>query len=254
MIEAEKLLNDLQFYGMKESFAYRLSEAIQDNHSHQQFFTFILEDEKLYRKNKKSELLKKRAKFKERATLEDFDLKKSRNISKSLLQQIKNLHFLNSFENLFLIGKTGAGKSFLAQAIGHECCLNGYESLFIPVNKLFREVEMAEAQGTYLNYMNRLAKVKLLILDDFGLKKYSHKEATIFYELLDDLYRKASVIITSQVMPKGWGSLFEDKVIGEAILDRLTSNSKTIEIMAGENESSYRNEFAKIKKIDEKKN
>lgn len=254
MIEAEKLLNDLQFHGMKESLTYRLSEAIQGNHSHQQFFTFILEDEKLYRKNRRSEMLRKRAKFKDRASLEDFDLKKSRNITKSLLQQLKSLHFINNFENLFFIGKTGAGKSFLAQAIGNECCLNGYESLFIPVNRLFREVEMAEAQGTYLTYMNRLAKVKLLILDDFGLRKYSHKEATVFYELLDDLYRKSSVIVTSQVMPKGWGSLFEDKVIGEAILDRLTSNSKTIEVLAGENETSYRGEFAKTKKVDEKKN
>lgn len=113
---------------------------------------------------------------------------------------------------------------------------------------------MVEEQGTYLSYMNRLSKLKLLILDDFGLRKYSHKEATIFYELLDDLYRKGSVIITSQVMPKGWGSLFEDKVIGEAILDRLISNSKTIEILAGENETSYRGEFAKTKKVDEKKN
>lgn len=252
MIEAEKLLTDLQFFGMKEALSYRLSEAIQANHSHQQFFTFILEDEKIYRKNRRSEMLRKRAKFKDRVLLEDFDLKKNRNVSKSLIQQLKSLYFLNDFENLFFIGKTGAGKSFLAQAIGQECCMHGHETLFIPVNRLFREIEISEAQGTYLSYMNRLGKVKLLILDDFGLRKYSHKEATVFYELLDDIYRRGSVVVTSQVMPKGWATLFDDKVIGEAILDRLTSNSKTIEVMA--DEDSYRGEFAKNKKMDAKKN
>lgn len=116
MIEAEKLLNDLQFYGMKEALSYRLSDAIQNNHSHQQFFTFILEDEKLYRKNKKSEMLRKRAKFKDRASLEDFDLKKSRNVSKTLLQQLKGLHFLNNFENIFFYRENGCWKKFFGSS------------------------------------------------------------------------------------------------------------------------------------------
>ena len=89
------------------------------------------------------------------------------------------LFFLEGYQNLFFIGGTGAGKSFLAQAIGNESCASGFETLFISVNHLFREVEMAEAQGNYLTYLSRLSKVRLLILDDFGLRNYSHKEAII---------------------------------------------------------------------------
>ena len=125
LIETETLLNDLQFYGMKQSFSYRLTEVIQSNLSHQQFFTFLLEDEKLYRKNRRCEMLRKRAKFRERAYLEEFKIDPKRGITKSLIEQFKTLFFLEGYQNLFFIGGTGAGKSFLAQAIGHESCASG---------------------------------------------------------------------------------------------------------------------------------
>jgi DNA replication protein DnaC len=230
MIETEQLLNDLQFYGIKNAFQYRLSEAVQSNLTHQQFVTFLLEDEKLYRKNRKTETLRKRAKFKDIVHLEEFKVVATRGITRSLIQQFKTLFFVDGFQNLFFIGGTGAGKSFLAQAIGHECCAAGYDTLFIPINRLFREIEMAEAQGNYLSYLSRLSKYRLIILDDFGIRSYSHKEATIFYEILEDRYRKGSVIITSQVRPQGWGALFADKVIAEAISDRLMASSQTIDV------------------------
>ena len=175
-------------------------------------------------------MLRKRAKFREIAHLEEFKIIATRGITRSLIQQFKTLFFVDGFQNLFFIGGTGAGKSFLAQAIGYECCSAGYETLFIPVNRLFREIEIAEAQGNYLSYLARLNKYRIIIFDDFGIRNYSHKEATIFYEILEDRYRKGSVIITSQVRPQGWGALFGDKVIAEAISDRLMASSQTIDV------------------------
>jgi DNA replication protein DnaC len=90
---------------------------------------------------------------------------------------------------------------------------------------------LAEAQGSYLIYMNRLKnKVKLLIIDDLGLRNYTHKEANILYEILEDRYRKGSVIITSQVKTLGWKLLFEDEVIAEAIIDRLTACAHIVDV------------------------
>ncbi len=163
-------------------------------------------------------MLRKRAKFRGRAFLEEFNVDPKRGITKSLIQQFKTLFFVEGYQNLFFIGGTGAGKSFLAQAIGHEGCLSSHETLFMSVNRLFKEIDMAEAQKNYLSYLARLSKVRLLILDDFGLRIYSH-------EILEDRYRKGSVIITSQVKPQGWSALFDDKVIAEAILDRLVASS-----------------------------
>jgi DNA replication protein DnaC len=250
MSEAEQLLTDLQFFGMKQSLQYRLGEVTQSNLSHQQFFTFLLEDEKLYRKNRRTETLRKRAKFREVAHLEDFKILPTRGITKALLQQFKTLYFAAGYQNLFFIGGTGAGKSFLAQALGYECCAAGYETLFIPVNRLFKEIEIAEAQGNYLSYLSRLSKIRLLILDDFGLRNYSHKEATIFYEILEDRYRKGSVIITSQVKPQGWATLFEDKVIAEAVLDRLMASSHTVDVKG----PSFRPEQNGKKKLELEEN
>lgn len=231
MNETMELLNDLKFYGMKNALDYRMGEAVQSNLSHQEFFTFLLEDEHLYRKNRRSEMLRKRAKFREKAYLEDFKILKDRGISKSMIQQFKSLYFVDHSENLLFIGGTGAGKSFLAQAIGHAAVGAGVETYFISANRLFKEIEMAEAQGNYLTYMNRLStRVRLLIIDDLGLRKYTHKEANIFYEILEDRYRKGPVIITSQVKAQGWKSLFEDEVIAEAILDRLTACAHIVDV------------------------
>jgi DNA replication protein DnaC len=99
------------------------------------------------------------------------------------------------------------------------------------------------------SYLSKLSKISLLILDDFGLRKYSHKEATIFYEILEDRCRKGSVIITSQVKPQAWASLFEDKVIAEAIPDRLVASSQTIDVKG----ESFRGSQNK-KKIDHEEN
>ena len=229
--ELDVLLSELKFFGMKQSLTHRLGEAETSSLTHNEFLSLILEDEKLYRRNRRCERLRKRAKFGGRAYLEDFDLSDKRSISKTVIKQFKSLYFINANENIVFVGGTGVGKSFLAQAIGHEACAMGIEVFFISVNRLLKEIEMADAQGIYLSYLNRLKnRVKVLILDDFGLRNYSHKEANIFYEILEDRYQKSPVIVTSQVDPRGWPGLIEDKVIAEAILDRLTACAHIIEI------------------------
>jgi DNA replication protein DnaC len=229
--EISEVLNHLKFFGMSNSVEYRVTEAIESNLSHQDFLLFLLEDERLYRRNRKCETLRKRAKFNSKCYLEDFNVDPKRGITKSKVQQFKSLSFIDNSENLLLIGGTGAGKSFLAHAIGHAACAANVETFFISANRLFKEIELAEAQGSYLIYMNRLKnKVKLLIIDDLGLRNYTHKEANILYEILEDRYRKGSVIITSQVKTLGWKLLFEDEVIAEAIIDRLTACAHIVDV------------------------
>lgn len=244
MNETMELLNQLKFFGIKESFEYRLSEAMENNLSYQDFLMVLLDDEHLYRRNKRSDMLRRRAKFKDRITLEEFKPSVKRGVTKSMIQQLKTLSFVNNSENLIFVGGTGAGKTFLAQAVGHAACAGGIESYFTTANRLFREIEIAEASGGYLRLLNKLRRVKILIIDDFGLRNYTHQEAIALLDILEERYQKAPVIITTQVKPQGWKTLFEDKVITEAILDRITSCAHIIEVKG----ESYRSNH-KVKKI-----
>lgn len=229
MKEVLEQLNRLKMTGLKESLDFRLKEALSGNLSYQDFLLLVLEDEVLYRSNKKSEMLKKRAKFKDQATLENFDADPKRGVTRSMVKQLQTLQFMNSFENLVLFGSTGAGKSYLAQAVGHAACHNGREALFIPMNYLFSQIKTAEKAGGYLPFLKRLGQVPLLILDDFGLRSYTHQEATQLYQIFEDRYQRGSTIITTQTRPQGWKDLFEDPVIAESIIDRILPCSHQIE-------------------------
>lgn len=219
----EELLQELRLNGINESLSIRLQEVTDNNLSHQDFLKLILEDEFLYRKNKKSIRLKKRARFNDQSLLEDFESGIERGVTKTLLQRLSSLSFVEKKENLIFTGGTGAGKSYLAQALGHRACLEGIEVFYVSVNKLFKEIELNEVAGKYLSFLQKIKKASVLILDDFGLRNYSHDEASKLYDILEDRYHKASTIVTSQVRPKGWKTLFEDQVIAEAIIDRISS-------------------------------
>lgn len=246
MNELINLFNKLKLFGIKESFEYRLSEAMKSNSTYQDLLVLLLEDESLYRDNQRSSRLRKRAKFRDRVSLDEFDASLARGVNKSMIKQMMNLQFMNDGENIIFYGATGVGKSFLAQAIGHTACQAGRETLFIAVNILFHQIVAAEKSGTYLNYLNRISKCELLILDDFGLRNYTHPEATTLYQILEDRYHKNSTIVTSQVRPDGWKSLFEDQVIAEAINDRIVSCAHTIEFK----NHNYRTNHSPKKKME----
>lgn len=233
-------INKLRLSGIKESIDYRLQEAIKDNMSYQDMMTLLFDDEIIYRENLRCGMLRKRAKFKDKVLLDQFEVNGDRGISKSMIKKMQTLKFMEAFENIIFVGGTGAGKSFLAQAIGHSACLSGKETLFAPVNLLLTEIDCAEKSGSLLKFLQKIAKVELLILDDFALRAYSHHEATLLYQILEDRYQKGSTIVTSQVKAEGWMTLFEDAVIAEAILDRLVKCAHTIQLKNGNYRENHR--------------
>lgn len=200
----------------------------------------LLEDEKMKRKETVAKRLETRAKFRNTSNLEEWDASYDRGISKAKLKELGLLNFYHKNENLLLIGKTGVGKTHLAIALGKKLCQDGIETAFYSTNVFFEEAFAEKAAGRYLSWLKRCKKHKVLMLDDFGLRNYSHDEAGILLELLEERYRKSLMIVTSQVSPSGWATLFEDPVIAEAIVDRLQNPSAVVE-MKGE---SYRKKLA----------
>jgi DNA replication protein DnaC len=135
-------------------------------------------------------------------------------------------------------------------AIGRRLCAENISTLFIPVNFLFEEVQAAKASGKYLQYIKRLSQVRALILDDFGLRNYTHDEANVLVDLLEDRHRKGSVVVTSQADPKGWPKLFEDPLIAEAIVSRLEHPSQKLILKGGNYREKLQSQLPAGKKIE----
>ena len=149
-----------------------------------------------------------------------------------------------------LLGKTGAGKTHLAIAIGRRLCTENISTLFFPVNFLFEEVMAAKAAGKYLLFVKKLSQSQVIILDDFGLRNYTHDEANVLVDILEDRHRKGSVVVTSQVDTNGWLKLFEDPVIAEAIVSRLEHPSQKLIIGGGNYREKLQNQLPSGKKLE----
>jgi DNA replication protein DnaC len=246
MTDQVKLLaHQMRLYGIHQAAERRAAEAVSNGLHPLEFLRLLLEDEHLARKDRTGKALSTKARFRFRADLEDWDSSFDRGLPKPKLTELAALSFLHNQETLILVGKTGSGKTHLAIALGKRICQEGHSTLFLSVSHLFEEIAAAKAAGRYLAYLKHLGKAKTLLLDDFGLRAYSHEEATALMDILEERYRKGAVIITSQVEPKGWLKLFEDPVIAEAIVDRLIHPAQKI-LLKGE--KSYRERLGPVKK------
>lgn len=219
--QIKKLVHDLRLYGIHENFIKRCEEAASHALSYAEFLRLVLEDESKARKEASAKRVMSKAKFRFAADLEDWDQSLERGVSKQKLRELGSLSFSNNDENLIIVGGTGAGKTHLAVALGRRLCTDNISTMFFPVNFLFEEIQAAKMAGKYLSFIKKINQTKVIILDDFGLRTYSHEEATVLVDLLEDRHRKGSVIITSQAHPKGWVKLFEDSLIAEAIVNRM---------------------------------
>lgn len=249
--QMKNLSHQLRLFGVHAGFERRASQASSEGLSHLEFLRLILEDEILNRKERVAKGLLTKAKFRSTASLEEWDQSFDRGLTKSKLRDLAGLSFLQSGENLLILGRTGEGKTHLAVALGRRLCSDNVTTLFIPVNFLFEEVMAAKTAGKYLNYIKKLTQVKVLILDDFGLRNYTHEEASVLVDLLEDRHRKGPVVVTSQVDPKGWQKLFEDPVIAEAIVNRLEHPSQRLNLKGGSYREKLKIGLPSGKKLEE---
>jgi len=194
------------------------------------------------RYNKRMERLVTKAKFRYQATMEQIDYVTKRNLDKVLMLRLSSCEWINRKQNVIISGSTGLGKSFLASALGHQACQQGFKVYYRNCSKLFDELKIAKADGSYIKEMNRIEKLDLLILDDFGLKPLDNNQRLILLELLEDRHGKRSTIITSQLPVKSWYDVIGEPTIADAILDRLVHSSHRIELDGSSLREKYKND------------
>jgi hypothetical protein len=234
MIESVKTLAaKMRLHGILHSVERRTEEALASSLHPADFLRLVLEDEVLARKNANAKSLTKRARFRSQCDLENWDHSRPRGLTKTKMKDLAAGNFLQRKESLIICGSTGVGKTHLAIAIGRMLCQNEITVAFWSVNVLFEQIQAERAAGKYLAAIKRIIKPDILILDDFGLRNYNHDEAVSLLEILEERYTKSVVIVTSQVEPEGWRSLFQDSVISDSIVDRITGPSDKI-ILSGE--------------------
>ena len=156
--------------------------------------------------------------------------------AESSIQEVARGNYIDDGKNILILGPTGVGKTHIATAIGHTACRNGRSVLFLRMNTLIERTALSRAQGTWLNYLRKLAAPEVLILDDFGIKPLSPQQFQDLYDVIDERGEEKSIIITSQVPVENWSEVVTDPVVCEAITDRVVHRSQVIQ-MKGE---SYR--------------
>ena len=234
--ELTPLLKQLRLSGMTDSLAMRNREAIEHQLSYPDFLALLIQDEVARRDQKKYATRLRRAGFRGHKTLESFDLKANPNLHRAYISELADCRFIEEKVAVLIAGPCGTGKSHLAQAIGHCAVQKGIDVLFFTQAKLLANLHAARATNTYEKRFQTLAKVDLLIIDDFGLKPLKSPQDEDLHDLIDERYEQKSTIITSNLDFSEWGQAFPSKLLGAATLDRLRHNAYRL-ILEGE---SYR--------------
>jgi DNA replication protein DnaC len=242
----KNLSHELRLFGINQNIERLANIAVKDGLHPLEYLRLVLDEERRHRLERTAKALKTRAKFRSDAELEDWDHEFSRGITKAQFKECASLRFYENRENLLIMGSTGTGKTHLGIALGKKLCAENIRVQFYSVNFLFEEAISEKLAGKYLQFIKRIRTAAVLVLDDFGLREYTHDEAQILIDILEERYLKGSIIVTSQVDIHGWGKLFADPVISEAIIDRLTQPSQKV-ILKGK---SYREKARAKKEVD----
>lgn len=185
----------------------------------------MVEKEWLSRKNSRIKRLLHNASLGINACIEDIDYSENRKIDKKTIQTLSTCSFIEQKLNIIISGKTGTGKSFLASAFGNNACRHGYNVKYYRIPELLLEIQEAKNDNKYSRFMRQLQNIKLLILDDVGLKSYTLEESRDLLEIAESRYNKASTIFASQLAHEHWYDLFSDPTIADAVLDRIVHNA-----------------------------
>ena len=221
-------LRQLRLFGMLDTFDGMLKGATLKNFTHEELMAHLVQAEWDDRDNRRIKRLLKAARFRYNASLAQIDYTHPRELDKGLMLRLSTCEFINKAQNIILIGPTGVGKSFIASAIGHQACLQGFKTFYANTYKLFGNLKKAKADGSYQNLVKRIEKQQLLLLDDFGLKPMDATARMALMEIIEDRHQKQSTIITTQMPIKHWHEVIGQSTIADAILDRLVHNAHII--------------------------
>ena len=223
-------LSQLRLYGFKSSWNALMETRRSSELSLNEGLEILLQAELQDRENRRFERLRKSAKFRYQASLEELKYDSSRGLDKGLIASLATGSYINNGESVLITGATGCGKSFIASALGHHACAQGYKVAYFNVQKLMQQTKMARLEGTIYQIINKISKTNLLVLDDFGLTHLEKQHQMDLMEIIEDRHARTATIIVSQLPVGSWFDIIGEATIADAILDRLVHTSHRIEL------------------------
>ncbi len=183
-------LQDLRLSGMAKRYDAILQQPVHQQPEPHALIALLTEAEASYRVHQRTELYLRLAKLRYQATTEQINCTPGRGIAKEMLVTLSDGTFIEKSENLLICGATGSGKSYLACAMGRNACLLGHRTLYYSMNRFIEALAAARLDGTYIRWLNQIAKTPLLIIDDFGLQPLTHDMRLTLLQILEDRFAK----------------------------------------------------------------
>jgi DNA replication protein DnaC len=223
-------LTSLRLHGMARAWK-NLQETRQLHEtSLEEGVQLMLQNEDQERINRRFERLRRNARFRYQASLEELNPNSSRGLEKDLVNQLATGEYINQGQAVLITGATGCGKSFLASALGHHACAQGYKVSYYNLQKLLIKTKMARVDGSIYKVLEKISKTDLLIIDDFGLTHLEYQQQMDLMEIIEDRHAQKSTIIASQLPVASWYDVIGEETIADAILDRLVHSSFRVEL------------------------
>lgn len=223
-------MSEMRLTGMKDAWNLMLDSRQSGSLTNDEMLAMLIESEYTYRQNRRLERLLKAARFRYNAAVEEIDFRRERNLDKTEMLRLAGCDFIRKKENIIITGATGAGKSYLASALGHQACSSGFKVLYYNIAKLFTKLKMLKADATDIKEKEKIEKHDLLILDDFGLQRLDTENRLNLMEIIEDRHGRKSTIITSQLPVNQWHEVIAEPTIADAILDRIVHTAHRMEL------------------------
>jgi DNA replication protein DnaC len=223
-------LRAMRLRGMAEAYQQQMENPDAAVLTFDERLALLVDQQTTWRENKAMARRLKTSKLDTEPCAEDVNYRHARQLDGAQFRSLLNSQWVAQHHSVLLTGPTGIGKSWLAQALAHKACRDGYRVLYRPAGKLFRELVQAQADGSLNRLLPVLTKIDVLVVDDFAMNTLQEQERRLFLEICDDRYRRRSTVLTSQLPVDKWHKQIGDPTIADSILDRLIHNAYRFEL------------------------
>jgi DNA replication protein DnaC len=228
-------LNRLKLHGMALALSEQMTNSAAQQLAFEERIALMLEREVSHRETRRMGRLWRACQPRIRtAVVEDIDYRGRGGLDRAQLASLVSCEWIRQGQNLLIHGATGSGKSYLACALAHQACRAGLSALYVRAPRLFEELNLCHADGSFRKRLASIAKIQLIVIDDFATSPLGPRERNDLLELLDDRVGSRASILTSQLPIEHWHEYLNDPTLADAIMDRLVHSSHQIHLKGKE--------------------